>query len=187
MSQQILHLDFVGLRPETTQEQRSQLEEAAAELLSLDQVIDAGVIKAEAESDFDLAFLFLLPGFTDLEPFGTDPRYVRFLQGSVAPVLRAFAGADVKLEDDLVFADGTAACLALIAPEETYDWEVRDALEAWAGNLSPDAIAVGIAVGERQQYRGVSIAFGGHASTAAKPEAGSFRPALIRGTARRLC
>ncbi len=187
MSQQVLHLDFISLRPETTQEQRTQLEEAAAGLLALDQVLSAGVINGESGSDFDIAFLFLLPDFTDLEPFGTDPRYVRFLQGNVAPVLRAFAGADVKLEDDLDIVDGPAACLALMAPEETYDWEVRDALEAWGGNLLPDAIAVGIAVGERQQYRGVSIAFGGHASTAAKPEAGSFRPALIRGTARRLC
>jgi hypothetical protein len=186
VSQQVLHLDFIGLRPETTQEQRTQLEEAAAGLLALDQVLGAGVISGESGSDFDIAFLFLLPDFTDLEPFGTDPRYVRFLQGNVAPVLRAFAGADVKLEEDLDIVDGPAACLALMAPEETYDWEVRDALETWAGALSPDACAIGIAVGERQQYRGVSIAFGGGAPTAAKPDEGPFRPALIRGTSRRL-
>ena len=186
MSQQVLHLDFIGLRPETTQEQRKQLEEAAAGLLALEQVMAAGVINGESGSDFDIAFLFLLPDFTDLEPFGTDPRYVRFLQGSVAPVLRAFAGADVKLEDDLDIVDGPAACLALMAPEETYDWEVRDTVEAWADALSPGAAAIGIAVGERQQYRGVSIAFGGGAPTAAKPDGGSFAPTLIRGTARRL-
>ncbi len=186
MSQQVLHLDFIGLRPETTQEQRTQLEEAAAGLLALDQVLGAGVISSEAGSDFDIAFLFLLPDFTDLEPFGTDPRYVRFLQGNVAPVLRAFAGADVKLEEDLDIVDGPAGCLALMAPEDTYDWEVREALDAWTGALSPAACAIGIAVGERQQYRGVSIAFGGGAPTAAKPDEGPFRPALIRGTSRRL-
>ena len=186
MSQQVLHLDFIGLRPETTQDQRSQLEDAAADLLALDQVMDVGVLNADAGSDFDIAFLFLLPDFTDLEPFGTDPRYVRFLQGSVAPVLRAFAGADVKLEDDLAIVDGAAACLALIAPEETYDWEVRYALEAWAGAITGDAMAIGIAVGERQQYRGACIAFGDGAPTAGKSDEGSFTATLIRGAARRL-
>jgi hypothetical protein len=186
VSQQVLHLDFIALGPETTQEQRKQLEEAAAGLLVLDRVLAAGVIDGESGSDFDIAFLSLLPDFADLEPFGTDPRYVRFLQGSVAPVLRAFAGADVKLEEDLDIVDGPAACLALMAPEETYDWEVRDALEAWANDLSPAASAMGIAIGERQQYRGVSIAFGGGAPAAAKPNGASFRPVLIRGTARRL-
>ena len=186
MSQQVLHLDFIGLGPETTQDQRSQLEDAAADLLALDQVIDVGVINADAGSDFDIAFLFVLPDFTDLEPFGTDPRYVRFLQGSVAPVLRAFAGADVKLENDLAIVDGAAACLALMAPEETYDWEVRDALESWTEAMSPSVTAIGVAVGERQQYRGVCIAFGGGAPTAGKSDEGSFTPTLIRGDARRL-
>ena len=186
MSQQVLHLDFIALRPETTREQRNQLEDAAASILALDQVIGVGVINAEAGSDFDIAFLFLLPDFTDLEPFGTDPRYVRFLQGSVAPVLRAFAGADVNLEDDLDLVDGPAACLALMAPDETYDWEVRDALESWAGTLSPDATAIGVAVGERQQYRGVCVAFGGGALSAGKSDEGSFTPTLIRGAVRRL-
>jgi hypothetical protein len=186
VSQQVLHLDFIGLRPETTQEQRSRLEEAAAELLALDQVIDAGVIKAEADSDFDLAFLFLLPDFADLEPFGTDPRYVRFLQGNVAPVLRAFAGADVKLEGDLVFADGAAACLALMAPDETYDWEVRDALEAWTASIPSTGTAIGLAVGERQRYRGVGIAFGGATGATNEFDEGSFTQTLIRGRVRRL-
>ena len=40
----------------------------------------------------------MLEGFTYLEPFGTDARYVRFLQGTVAPRLKAFAGADVSLD-----------------------------------------------------------------------------------------
>lgn len=186
MSQQVLHLDFIGLAPETTQDQRSQLDETAAGLIAMEQVISAGVIDASAGSDFDVAFYFLLADFTDLEPFGTDPRYVRFLQGNVASVLRAFAGADVKLDDDLEIIDGPVACLALAAPEETYDWEVREALQAWAASLSPSATAVGVAVGERQRYRGVGIAFGAQAGEVTEADEGAFTPTLIAGTTRRL-
>jgi hypothetical protein len=186
VSQQVLHLDFIGLAPETTQEQRSQLEDSAAKLIELDQLIGVGVIDASAESDFDVAFYFLLADFTDLEPFGTDPRYVRFLQGNVAPVLRAFAGADVKLDGDFEIVDGPVACVALTAPEETYDWEVREALEAWAASLNPVASAIGVAVGERQRFRGVGIAFGAQGDGVTWADDGPFTPTLIAGSTRRL-
>ena len=185
MSEQVLHLDFIKLTPETSREQRSQLEAAAQGLRAIDGVTGVGVIEGEAGSDFDLAFWFVLRAFTSLEPFGTDPRYAKFLQASVAPLLQAFAGADVKLDDEFEADDGVAACLALIGPEEAYDFEVREALEAWSGPTRAACTAIGLAVGERQVYRGAAIGFGvqGPIET---PEIEPFRATLIAGQARTL-
>lgn len=183
---QVLHLDFVSLDPGAGPDQRRRLEEAAAGLISIPGVIGAGVIQADSPSEFDIAFWFLLPEFTALEPFGTDPRYSRFLQGNVAPVLRGFAGADVTLGTEFESIDGPAACLALMGPDEAYDFEVRETLTAWAEGLGPDRTAIGLAVGEKQMYRGAGLAFGGDAATAATPDAGPFRATLISGQARSL-
>jgi hypothetical protein len=184
VSRQVLHLDFIKLILETGPDQRRQLEDAAAQLSAIDGVVGVGVIEAATESDFDLAFWFLLREFIALEPFGTDPRYSRFLQGSVAPLLRSFAGADVQLEDKLEASDGPAACIALIGPEEAYDFEVREALEAWTETTGAGLCAIGLAVGERQIYRGAALAFG--ATNAETYLDGPFRPTLIRGRARSL-
>jgi len=188
VSQQVIHFDFISLNPSAGPDDRSQLLRAAAELSALPQVESLGVIEADAasESDFDLVFYFLLPDFAALEPFGTDSRYIAFLQGSVAPRLKAFAGADVRLEADF-HADGNrGACLALMAPEETYDWEVRDALQAWAQGVSPSPAVVGLAVGEKQMYRGVALAFAESLTAAESPEASRFKTTLIGGVVRKL-
>lgn len=186
MTQQVLHLDFISLKPQSGPDARKQLEDAAGALTGLDQVRAAGVIEAEPSADFDLVFYFLLSSFEALEPFGTDARYVAFLQKSVAPVLKAFAGADVSLEDAFQAPQGDAACLALMAPEETYDFEVRDALAAWIEATGATTSAVGLAVGERQRYRGAALAFGGNALRVERPRAGSFSATLVRGEARTL-
>jgi hypothetical protein len=180
---QVLHLDFIALNPDTTLEQRGQLDQAASDLCSMEQVVGAGVIEADEASAFDLVFWFLLPEFAALEPFGTDARYSRFLQGSVAPLLRGFAGADVGLTDDLQARVGPAACLALAGPEETYNFEVRDTLEVWVESLGAARAAVGVAIGERQMYRGAAIAFG-VADNATSLDTGPFQATLIRGQAR---
>ena len=58
-----------------------------------------------------------------------------------------------------------------MAPEETYDWEVRDALRAW-GDADPGGLPViGLAIGEKQMYRGAALALA-ETLTAAR-EAGS--------------
>lgn len=181
MSDQVLHLDFIKLTPETTREQRDHLEAVASELVHIEGVLGLGVIEGEDGSDFDAAFWFLLRDFLALEPFGTHTRYTRFLQGTVAPLISGFAGADVKLGADFMGSDGPAACLALMGPDEAYDFEVEQALEAWAGD-TPSAI--GLAVGEKQLYRGAAIAFGN--SGLERPELPAFRATLIRGTARKL-
>jgi hypothetical protein len=186
VSEQVLHIDLIALGDHASDLQRNALISAATSLQAMEHVLAVGLMEATDESDYDLAVFFLLDGFTSLEPFGTDPRYSQFLQGSVAPVLRGFAGADVRLESDLHIADGPAACLAIAAPDETYDWEVREALETWTETMHPDAIAIGIAVGERQRFRGAGITFGGSALAAERPVSGALSATLVRGVARRL-
>ena len=186
MSLQVLHLDFIALKPETGPDDRMQLQAAAAELTRLDQVMSAGVIEGAPGSEFDLVFFFLLPDFSALEPFGTDPRYSRFLQGSVAPRLKGFSGADVRIDNDFEARGDHAACLALMAPDETYDWEVRQALEEWASAAGPLSTVIGLAVGERQRYRGAALAFAGSAVTAAAPPDDRFALTLVGGETRLL-
>jgi hypothetical protein len=186
VTQQVLHVDFVSLSPGAGRDDREQLIEAAAGLSALSQVVSLGVIEAEAESDFDLIFYFVLGDLAALEPFGTDQRYSRFLQGEVAPRLKRFAGADVRLEDAFAAEGAAAAVVALIGPEETYDWEVREALQAWAGQTGASTTDVGLAVGERQLYRGVALAFGETLKPAAPPDPERFRATLVSGRARTL-
>ena len=47
-----------------------------------------------------LALFFLLDSSADIEAFGTDPRYIAFLQKDLAPVLGGLTGADVVLDHD---------------------------------------------------------------------------------------
>lgn len=190
---QVLHLDFISLDPAVSDEVRRALIEEAARLTALDEVLAAGAIEAgpsrasgRAEQDFDIVLWFLLPAFSALEPFGTDVRYTRFLQGTVAPVLRAFAGADVRLDGDFAPPEGGTACLALTAPDETYDWELREALSDWTEGLSAGTSAIGLAVGERQRFRGVAIVSGYAAKKAAPPADSRFLSTLVLGQARRI-
>jgi hypothetical protein len=181
---------------------------------------DPGVSPHTAASDFDLAFFFVLDRFTSLEPFGTDPRYIRFLQGKAARILRAFAGADIALTAPFPEVEPYATCLALMAPDQTYDWEVRSALESWTrqtippheaepgrsgpGALSSDPLssdpslsregtgpsseaprpaanAIGLAIGERQRYRGCVLSFTTTASTPGRLADRRFESTLIAG------
>jgi hypothetical protein len=186
VSQQVLHLDFISLSTASGPQDREQLIEAAGALAAIDGVIATGVIEGEAGSDFDLAFYFVLNDFAALEPFGTDPRYSRFLQGDVAPRLKAFAGADVRLDDEFAAADGRGAVIAVMAPDETYDWEVREALQAWADATGATTAVIGLGVGERQAYRGVALAFDHDLTDAPAPDPQRFRAGVLRGTARQL-
>jgi hypothetical protein len=182
----VLHLDFIGLAPGVGPEARAALIAEAGRLAALDEVEGVGVIEADEGSDFDVVLWFLLPSFEALEPFGTDARYTHFLQGTVARVVKGFAGADVRLEGQTAPVDGPAACLALAAPDETYDWEVRQTLSAWAEGTASGSSSIGLAVGERQRYRGVAIAFGEGARTAPRVDEGRFGSTLVLGTARTL-
>jgi hypothetical protein len=180
----ILHLDFINLAHGAAPEARRDVEMAAGALSAIEDVIDVGVIEGDETSDFNLAFWFALRDFEALEPFGTHPMYAAFLQGTVAPVLRGFAGADVKLEEDFESREGAATCVALTGPEESYDFEVRDALEGWARAAGAAPAAVGVAAGEKQMYRGAAIAFA--ATQDERPDLPPFRATVIRGNARRL-
>jgi hypothetical protein len=186
MTDQVLHIDLVALSDKATREARATLAGEAAGLTSLAEVVTAGVIEAEAGADFDIALFFVLHDFTALEPFGTNPEYVRFLQGSIAPVLRAFAGADVRLENDMPPMRGYAACLSLTAPDETYDWEVKSGLSQWALAVQGASAVVGLAVGERQRYRGLALAFGDEPFSACPAVDQRFGSTLVTGRSRGL-
>jgi hypothetical protein len=182
-SEPVLHIDFVSVSA-TAEHGREMIIEAAARLSEMESVIAVGAIEADANSDFDLAVYFLLPSFVDLEPFGTDPRYVRFLQGTVAPNLKAFGGASVRLEAALPQGGMYAACVAVEAPPETYDWEVSEKLMGWADSQTGDAV-YGLAIGERQRYRGIALAFSEQLE-AQRPDLDGFEVAFLAGSARRL-
>lgn len=186
MSEQVLHIDLIALGERISPQARDTLISAATSLRTMEHVLAVGLIEATEESDYDLVVYFLLDTFASLEPFGTDARYSQFLQGSVAPVLRGFAGADVKLETDLKMIDGPAALMAIAAPDETYDWEVREALELWTQSLRATGVAIGVAVGERLRYRGAGIAYGGDALAAIHPPNSPYSTTIVCGRARRL-
>jgi hypothetical protein len=168
MARQVLHADFIALS-DRGERNRDALIDSARELLAIESVVTAVAIEGGEGSDFELAFLFVLRDFTALEPFGTDARYSRFLQGRIAPVLTGLAGADIQLEGDFPTIGAHAACLGLAAPPETYDWEVRDQLAGWSKVTTSPLRAYGLAVGERQRYRGLAVAFGTSPLSAARP------------------
>ena len=184
MSEYVLHADFVSLSSDAGPNPQDELFSVAAGLSELDAVISCAAIEGDEASDFQLAFLFLLRDFASLEPFGTDPRYSRFLQGTVAPVMSAFGGADLRL-DTVPALEGHLACLALTAPEDTYDWEVRTALEDWASSAAASgSYAVGLTVGERQRYRGLALAHVPSSRATPRPKLARCESTLIRGAAR---
>jgi hypothetical protein len=153
----VLHVDLVVLREDVTDGARASLIEDAGELARIERLRAAGVIEGDDGSDFDLAFFFTLGSLADLEAFGTDARYIRFLQGGLAGAMRSFGGADVQLASALDAGGPFAACAGLAATPQTYDWQVREALERWAGE--GEGAACGLAIGERQRYRGIGLMF----------------------------
>lgn len=160
MTQPILHIDFISLAAGTTLAARKNLLTQAGELRGLDGLNLAGAIEADTVGAFDLAIFFLLENFGALEPFGTDIRYTRFLQRQAAPLLKGFAGADVSLTDESFQPSAFAACQAMEALEETYDWEIAQQLQTWLAGMGKDVNGViGLAVGERQRFRGLGLAF----------------------------
>ena len=186
MSQTILHADFISLAKDVTGEARRDLLTRAAELVTIDGVIAGASIDGDDGSDFDIALLFAVESLQALERFGTDARYVRFLRDDAAPALRALAIADVRLESSLPAPGPYAACLAIAAAEETYDWQVRDALQAWADGVAGATAAVGLASTERQRFRG--LAFCAAAGPVARPVdlPAGFAVTFVGGRARSL-
>jgi hypothetical protein len=182
---QVVHADLIRLSEPTTAGEKDELLAQVAAVREIAGVIGAVAIEGEDGSDFDLALFFVLNDFTALEPFGTDARYIRFLQAGLAPRLKTFAGADVRLEGEFAGNGTRAACLALAAPPETYDWEIKQRLEGWAAAQGGSSL-IGLAVGERQRFRGLAVAFGDEAMRFQRPEPGAVEGVFVSGRARRL-
>jgi hypothetical protein len=182
VTRQVLHADFISIKPTAEAGSRDGLLEGASNLASLAEVVSVSLIEAEPGAEFDLALLFVLQDFSALEPFGTAEPYSRFLQGRVAPVLRSLAGADVQLERDFPSTARHAACLALAAPPQTYDWEVRELLSSWAAGLDGARSVFGLAIGERQRFRGLAVAFSATPVKSELPEA-ALGATLVAGKA----
>lgn len=181
---QVLHLDLVLLKEDVPEEARQALFEEAGSLRDLPGVLAIGVIDSVGDSDFNLAFFFVLDGLASLESFGAHERYIAFLQGGLARSLRSFAGADVQVMAPFGGVEGYAGCVALAATPQTYDWQVRTALNGWAA--SGEHPLIGLAVGERQRYRGIGIMFSAQPVT--RPASGfeGFGIEFISGRARLL-
>jgi hypothetical protein len=182
----VLHADFISLAPETPAEAKGELIEAARALATLDDVLSIALIHGAAGSDFELVLLFLLRDFRSLEPFGTHPIYSRFLQGSVAPLLRELAGADIQLEGEFPPLERYAACLGVAGPPQTYDWEVRDLLSRWTDGVAGSTSAVGLALGERQRFRGLAVLTGIGLPAVRPSLEGRFGLTLVSGEAQLL-
>jgi hypothetical protein len=150
----LLHVDLISLLPGTGEAVRREVVAAAEGLKAIEGVLAAGVIDGQPGSDADLLTFFLLPDLARLEAFGTDPRYTSFLQKTIAPVLLGLSGADVELQSPFPEGAATAACLVVAARDTTYDWQIKADLGGWAAG-----VAVGLAVGDRQRYRGLAIFF----------------------------
>lgn len=178
VTNRVLHADFIALAPDAQADARTRLVEAASLLTEMEPVLAAAALDVDAGQEFDVAFFFLLADLSGLERFGTDTRYSRFLQADVAPVLRSLAGIDVSLEADLP-PDGRAACITLAAPDHTYDFELRAALDAWS-RASGGTAAIGLAVGERQRYRGLALV-SGDAVAPPEPPGGRFGATILTG------
>jgi hypothetical protein len=154
----LLHVDLVLLREDVSQGALADLSGEAAALRDLPGVLTIAEIAAEPAlleariSDFDRAFIYMLDSQSGLEEFGTHPRYVRFLQAGLAGAMRSFGGCDARLVATLPPPAAYAGCLALAATPQTFDWQVREAIAGWA----PDG-ACGLALGDRQRYRGIGL------------------------------
>lgn len=175
----VLHADFISLAPGQT-EQAGAILSAASDLRALPGVEKVLAVEGEEEGRAALGIVFLIDDLASLEAFGTDQRYTAFLQKVVAPALGGLAGIDARIEGGLDESRPSGACLALNAPPHAYDWEVKAALESWQERAGAKGI-VGLAVGERQRFRGIGI-IAGDAPPMAPTDFGSFGITFVSGS-----
>ncbi len=159
MTAPLLDVDFIALKPGVGTAQRRRLLRAAGRLSALPGVMSGGAIETLPGSDADVVLFFVLGNLFELESFGTDPAYAAFLQSTVGPLLAGLSGIDARVEGVMPARRANAVCLLAAAPAETYDWQVKADLTEWAAAFAPQPAAVGLAVGDRQRYRGLALAF----------------------------
>ncbi len=178
----VLHVDLIRASAGNPPEAAARLLDEAAPLAAIPRMTASGAIQGSAGA---VVLFFALEDLAALEAFGSDERYARFLRLSIGPALGRLCGADVRLESDFPDLKEHGACLALSAPDETYDWQVREALAGWQRALGSVA-AAGLAIGERQQYRGLALAFSEAPLPAETPAIAGFQLSYVAGRVRAL-
>jgi len=157
-----LHLLLVHLRPAVAAGQRDALVEGLTALQSLKGVLHIGHVEGtESVSTHDLGLFVYLRDAAALEQFGTHPLLMKYLQQSFLPVVEDFVSMDVAVEGEPVERYGVALCFCLDFRPDTYDWQVRSALEQLAGNTYGRLLgaSVGVALNQRQPFRAGGLVF----------------------------
>ena len=157
-----LHLLLVHLRPAATPGQRDALVEGLTPLRSVKGVLHIGRVEGTGGvSTHDLGLFVYLRDAAALERFGTHPLLMEYLQQSFLPVVEDFVSMDVAVEGGPVEGYGAALCFCLDFRPDTYDWQVRSALEQLAGNTYGRLLGagVGVALNQRQPFRAGGLVF----------------------------
>jgi len=158
-----LHLLLVHLRPAVAAGQRDALVEGLTALRSVKDVLHMGRVEgAEGVSTHDLGLFVYLRDAAALERFGTHPLLMKYLQQSFLPVVEDFVSMDVAVEGGPAEQYGAALCFCLDFRPDTYDWQVRSALEQLVGNTDNGRLlgtSVGVALNQRQPFRAGGLVF----------------------------
>jgi len=158
-----LHLLLVHLRPAVAPGQRDALVEGLTPLRSLKGVLHIGCVEGkEGVSTHDLGLFVYLRDAAALERFGTHPLLMKYLQQFFLPVVEDFVSMDVAVEGGPAERYGAAFCFCLDFRPDTYDWQVRSALEQLAGNTDKGrllGVSVGVALNQRQPFRAGGLVF----------------------------
>jgi len=87
---------------------------------------------------------------------------MKYLQQFFLPVVEDFVSMDVAVEGGPAERYGAAFCFCLDFRPDTYDWQVRSALEQLAGNTDNGRLlgaSVGVALNQRQPFRAGGLVF----------------------------
>ncbi|MDI6856756.1 MAG: hypothetical protein QME71_00325 [Dehalococcoidia bacterium] len=157
----VLHLLLVRLKARDRHENGEALVSRFLRLQHACEVLRLGcVVGSRAGSTHDLALFAYLADAAALERFGTDARYMRFLQQSFLPAVGDFVTMDIVIDDGpLPENRPSALCFCLNVAPATYDWQVRSLLERFIAAPGASAASLGMALNDRQPYRAGGVVY----------------------------
>lgn len=157
----VLHLLLVRLKPRARDGNGEALVSEFLRLRHAREVLRLGcVTDGNAGSTHDLALFAYLADAAALERFGTDARYMRFLQQSFLPAVGDFVTMDIAIDDGpLPEGQPSAICFCLDVAPATYDWQVRLLLERLIATPGASAASLGMALNDRQPYRAGGVVY----------------------------